>query len=45
MTVNNYLSKRDYQITRPLYSFFGLTTACIELNKDNRDFIREAYKA
>lgn len=45
MTVNNYLSKRDYQITRPLYSFLGLTTACIEINKDNRDFIREAYKA
>lgn len=30
MTVNDYLSKRDYEITRPLYMFYGLTVGCIE---------------
>ena len=30
MTANSYLSKRDYEITRPIYSFFGLTVGCIE---------------
>ncbi|MCM1141055.1 MAG: SEC-C metal-binding domain-containing protein [Muribaculum sp.] len=30
MTVNDYLSKRDYEITRPLYMFHGLTADCLE---------------
>ena len=30
MTVNNYLSKRDCEITRPLYAFHGLSVGCIE---------------
>lgn len=29
-TVNDYLSKRDFQITRPIYMFHGLTADCIE---------------
>lgn len=30
MTTNDYLSKRDYQITRPLYMLYGLSVDCIE---------------
>lgn len=30
MTVNDYLSKRDYQLTRPLYLLYGLSVDCIE---------------
>lgn len=30
MTTNSYLSIRDYEITRPLYTFFGLSVDCIE---------------
>ncbi|MGL5938135.1 MAG: hypothetical protein ACRCY5_05345 [Phocaeicola sp.] len=30
MTVNSYLSKRDYEFTRPIYIFLGLTVSCIE---------------
>lgn len=30
MTVNDYLSKRDYEITRPIYMFHGLTAECLE---------------
>lgn len=30
MTTNSYLSIRDYEITRPLYMFFGLSVDCIE---------------
>lgn len=30
MTVNVYLSKRDFEITRPIYSFLGLSVGCIE---------------
>ncbi len=30
MTVNNYLSRRDFEITRPIYSFLGLTAGCVE---------------
>lgn len=45
MTVNNYLSQRDYEITRPIYSFLGLTTDCIEIKPDSSDYKKEAYKA
>lgn len=30
MTVNEYLSKRDFEITRPIYAFLGLSVGCIE---------------
>ena len=30
MTANDYLSKRDFETTRPIYMFHGLTTDCIE---------------
>ncbi len=30
MTTNSYLSMRDYEITRPLYMFFGFSVDCIE---------------
>lgn len=45
MTANNYLSKRDYEITRPIYIFLGLTVDCIEFF-DRLDVRRKnAYKA
>lgn len=45
MTVNSYLSKRDYEITRPLYMFHGLSVSCIEYY-DHSEFGRKrAYKA
>lgn len=31
MTVNDYLSKRDFQMTRPIYNFLGISVDCIEL--------------
>ena len=44
MTVNSYLSKRDFELTRPIYMFYGLTADCIEYYP-NRDVRRkEAYK-
>lgn len=45
MTANSYLSKRDYEITRPIYSFFGLTVSCIEGKDVYSNALREAYKA
>ena len=45
MTANSYLSKRDYEITRPIYSFFGLTVSCIEGMEEHNNALREAYKA
>ena len=30
MTTNSYLSIRDYEITRPIYMFFGFSVDCIE---------------
>lgn len=45
MTVNDYLSKRDFETTRPIYMFYGLTADCIEKytrHKDRRH--KEAYK-
>lgn len=30
ITVNDYLSKRDFETTRPLYMFYGLSADCIE---------------
>lgn len=44
MTVNEYLSKRDFEITRPIYSFLGLTVGCIE-GKAHRSLQRKAAYA
>lgn len=45
MTVNDYLSKRDCQITRPLYMFYGLSVDCLEFYK-RYDFGRKnAYSS
>ena len=44
MTVNDYLSKRDFETTRPIYMFYGLSADCIEyyLRSDSRR--KNAYK-
>lgn len=44
MTVNDYLSKRDFETTRPIYMLYGLTADCIEYygRDDNRRKV--AYK-
>lgn len=45
MTVNDYLSKRDCQITRPLYMFYGLSVDCLEFY-ERSDFGRKnAYSS
>lgn len=44
MTVNDYLSKRDYELTRPLYLFYGLSADCIE-NSERKTAKNLAYKA
>lgn len=45
MTVNDYLSKRDYEITRPLYMFYGLSADCIEYYSRNDKRKKDAYLA
>lgn len=44
MTVNDYLSKRDFETTRPLYLFYGLTVDCIEKYPRYDKRHKEAYK-
>lgn len=45
MTVNDYLSKRDFETTRPIYMFYGLTADCIE-RYPREDFRhKDAYKS
>lgn len=45
MTVNDYLSKRDFETTRPIYMFYGLSADCLE-NYGNHDKRRKAtYKS
>lgn len=43
MTVNDYLSKRDFEITRPLYLFYGLTADCLENYKRSDMLYKTAY--
>ena len=43
MTVNEYLSKRDFAITRPIYAFLGLTVGCIEGKAHYSQRRKEAY--
>ena len=44
-TANDYLSKRDCELTRPLYFFHGLTVDCIEYYNDDQKKKKEAYAA
>ena len=44
MTINDYLSKRDFETTRPLYMFYGLTADCIERYPRYERRHKEAYK-
>lgn len=43
MTVNEYLSKRDFEITRPIYAFLGLSVGCIEGKDRYSQQRKEAY--
>lgn len=43
MTVNDYLSRRDYEITKPIYSFLGLSIGCIEGTYRYATTRKEAY--
>lgn len=45
MTVNDYLSKRDCQITRPLYMFYGLSVDCIEFYNRHEYGRKDSYDA
>lgn len=45
MTANSYLSKRDCEITRPIYMFFGLTVDCIEFYERYDAYRKAAYRA
>lgn len=45
MTVNSYLSKRDFELTRPIYMFYGLTADCIEYYPNSNERRKKAYKA
>lgn len=45
MTVNDYLSKRDYQLTRPLYMLYGFSVGCIEFYEKTEIGRKEVYKA
>lgn len=44
MTVNDYLSKRDFETTRPIYMFYGLTADCIEKYPRYDRRHKESYK-
>ena len=44
MTVNDYLSKRDFETTRPIYMFYGLTADCIEKYPRYDRRHKEAYR-
>ena len=43
MTANDYLSKRDYEMTRPIYMFHGLTADCIEKYSRDNSRKKDAY--
>lgn len=45
MTVNDYLSRRDYEITRPLYMFHGLSVGCIEYYETHSSRRKLDYKS
>lgn len=45
MTANDYLSKRDFETTRPIYMFHGLTAGCIENYSRTDKRRKKAYQA
>lgn len=45
MTANSYLSKRDCEITRPVYMFLGLTVDCIEFYERRDTNRKKAYRS
>lgn len=45
ITVNDYLSKRDFETTRPLYMFYGLSADCIEYYNRYDRRRKETYKS
>lgn len=45
VTVNSYLSKRDFELTRPIYSFFVLTSGCVEYWQTHDNKRKGAYGA
>lgn len=44
-TVNDYLSKRDCELTRPIYMFHGISVDCLEYYRDNIAGTKRAYSA
>ena len=45
MTVNDYLSRRDFETTRPIYMFYGLTVDCIENYSRSDARKKKAYQS
>lgn len=45
MTINSYLSRRDYEMTRPIYMFHGLTVGCIEGSDEKSEERKNAYNS
>ena len=45
MTVNEYLSRRDFETTRPIYMFHGLTVDCIENYSRSDARKKKAYQS
>lgn len=44
ITSNDYLSQRDFELSRPIYMFHGLTVGCIEGCERNTRQRKNAYK-
>ncbi len=45
MTCNDYLSKRDFELTRPIYCFHGLSVGCIEKTPRKGFLRKKAYQS
>lgn len=45
MTVNDYLSKRDCELMRPLYTFFGLSVDCLEYTSGHNIIRKYCYQS
>lgn len=43
VTVNDYLSRRDYYLNRPFYEFLGLTIGCLDITSPGSVERRNAY--
>ncbi len=44
MTSNDYLSRRDFETTRPIYMFYGLSVGCIENYERSDERRKMVYK-